>query len=79
MERRAAGSEIRNQVAALHVAAELLALGQGVDAGHGGDEVVPVGLAGLRHGAGLGGGAGHDRGTQVRLPMKKQIWQNWKK
>ena len=66
MERRAAGSEIRNQVAALHVATELLALGQGVDAGHGGDEVVPVGLAGLRHGAGLGGEAGHDQASQQR-------------
>ena len=54
---------MRNQVAAFDVPAELLALGQGVDAGHGGDEVVPVGLAGLRHGAGLGGEAGHDQAS----------------
>ena len=51
-----------------------MGLGQAVDAGHGGDEVVPVGLAGLGHGAGLGGETGHDRAIHVRLPMKKQIW-----
>ena len=55
---------MRNQVAAFDVPAELLALGQGVDAGHGRDEVVPVRLAGLGHRAGLGGEAGHERASQ---------------
>ena len=55
------------------------ALDHGVDPGDGRDEVVRVGLAGLGHGAGLGGETGHDRAIHVRLPMKKQIWKNWKK
>ena len=63
---------MRNQVAAFDVPAELLALGQGVDAGHGRDEVVPVGLAGLGHRAGLGGEAGHDRASQC---WQQQSWE----
>ena len=48
MERGTVGSEVRNDVAVLVVGTELLALGHGVDAGHGGDEVL-VSLAGLAH------------------------------
>ena len=72
MERRALRSEIRNEEV-FDAAAELPALDHGVDPGHGRDEVVRVGLAGLGHGAGLGGEVGNDRASQERQQQSQEI------